>query len=569
MADRPAPPVARRNATKPANRANRRHASRISKRSGRQAWRQIRGGPGRCQRRGSAPMTPSSGNGPARRTDNSPELGLILDDSLIRATRRCGLAARVLAVAGGRLRSSGARRAAHGADAGPTRWWRPVDGDADHRRRSRCRGAGHSASSSPQIPPEQQRAALIDDPDRPPPARQGGGNGGPRQERRWSRRSLAFVRDQALRSEYLRDEGRRRASPTTRSRSATTRRSPSSCPSDEVHVRHILVKTEDEAKAIIADLDKGGDFADDRQGEVAATPARPPRAAISASSARARRCKPFEDAAFALDVGKYTKTPVKTAVRLARHQGRGEAQGSRRRPSSSASRPIRQQLRPRDRRRRDRQTLRAAAKIEIVPDASRRRRRSGRARRPPAPAPGRTAADAAPADSPRNARAQIRAGDDDCRLAARAGRPFRPAADRRRPLRDRRGRASSTRTGPTSCSPSSTRAPTVAGVFTRSKCPSAPVDWCKAALAERQGAGAARQFRQCQRLHRQARPRDGEAVRGDGGRGGRLPAEGGLPRLDRRDRRAARPAEVRRRRRRDGRERAAAGAVARRGARRS
>ena len=66
---------------------------------------------------------------------------------------------------------------------------------------------------------------------------------------------------------------------------------------------------------------------------------------------------------------------------------------------------------------------------------------------------------------------------------------------------------------------------TVAGVFTRSKCPSAPVDWCKAALASRQGAGAPRQFRQCQRLHRQARARDGEALRGDGRGGGRLPAE--------------------------------------------
>ena len=42
----------------------------------------------------------------------------------------------------------------------------------------------------------------------------------------------------------------------------------------------------------------------------------------------------------------------------------------------------------------------------------------------------------------------------------------------------------------------------VAGVFTRSKCPSAPVDWCRAASERRQGAGAGRQFRQRQRLHR-------------------------------------------------------------------
>ena len=32
-------------------------------------------------------------------------------------------------------------------------------------------------------------------------------------------------------------------------------------PADQYQAAHILVKTEDEAKAIIADLDKGGDFA--------------------------------------------------------------------------------------------------------------------------------------------------------------------------------------------------------------------------------------------------------------------------------------------------------------------
>ena len=39
-------------------------------------------------------------------------------------------------------------------------------------------------------------------------------------------------------------------------------------PQEEVQARHILVKTEDEAKAIIKDLDGGKDFADARQGKV-------------------------------------------------------------------------------------------------------------------------------------------------------------------------------------------------------------------------------------------------------------------------------------------------------------
>ncbi len=47
----------------------------------------------------------------------------------------------------------------------------------------------------------------------------------------------------------------------------------------------------------------------------------------------------------------------------------------------------------------------------------------------------------------------------------------------------------------------------VAGVFTRSKCPSAPVDWCRANLPKGRGARAGRQFRQRQRLHRRRRRR--------------------------------------------------------------
>ena len=48
---------------------------------------------------------------------------------------------------------------------------------------------------------------------------------------------------------------------------------------------------------------------------------------------------------------------------------------------------------------------------------------------------------------------------------------------------------------------------TVAGVFTRSKCPSAPVDWCRAHLkAPGRAARAGGQFRQRQCLHRQDRP---------------------------------------------------------------
>ena len=67
---------------------------------------------------------------------------------------------------------------------------------------------------------------------------------------------------------------------------------------DELHLYHILVKTEDEAKAIIADLDKGGDFAAIAKEKSQRSRLRAPAAAISASSAKGQMVKPFEDAAF-------------------------------------------------------------------------------------------------------------------------------------------------------------------------------------------------------------------------------------------------------------------------------
>ena len=81
---------------------------------------------------------------------------------------------------------------------------------------------------------------------------------------------------------------------------------------------------------------------------------------------------------------------------------------------------------------------------------------------------------------------------------------------------------------------------TVAGVFTRSKCPSAPVEWCREQIKRGNAralvvnSGNANAFtgkngRDAVELHRadrRARPR--------------LQAAGRLPRLDRRDRRAAR-----------------------------
>ena len=80
---------------------------------------------------------------------------------------------------------------------------------------------------------------------------------------------------------------------------------------DQVKAAHILVKTEAEAKAILARLDKGEDF-----GSLAVENSIDPSGKTNKGElgwfARGQMVKPFEAAAFALEKGKYTKTAVQT-----------------------------------------------------------------------------------------------------------------------------------------------------------------------------------------------------------------------------------------------------------------
>jgi peptidyl-prolyl cis-trans isomerase C len=79
---------------------------------------------------------------------------------------------------------------------------------------------------------------------------------------------------------------------------------------EEVHAQHILVKTEDEARSVIAELNKGGDF-----GELAKKYSTDSSSASGGDLGYFKHddmVKDFADAAFALPAGKYTTTPVKT-----------------------------------------------------------------------------------------------------------------------------------------------------------------------------------------------------------------------------------------------------------------
>lgn len=82
-------------------------------------------------------------------------------------------------------------------------------------------------------------------------------------------------------------------------------------PQDQVNAKHILVKTEDEAKAVIDDLKKGGDFA-----AIAKDKSNDPGTKATGGDlgwfTKDEMVPEFADAAFKLQKGQYTETPVKT-----------------------------------------------------------------------------------------------------------------------------------------------------------------------------------------------------------------------------------------------------------------
>ncbi|MCX8999968.1 peptidylprolyl isomerase [Rhizobiaceae bacterium BDR2-2] len=79
---------------------------------------------------------------------------------------------------------------------------------------------------------------------------------------------------------------------------------------EEVHARHILVATEDEAKEVIAALDNGGDFA--ALAKEKSSDSNKDEGGDLGFFSRGRMVPEFEEAAFGLEPGSYTKTPVQT-----------------------------------------------------------------------------------------------------------------------------------------------------------------------------------------------------------------------------------------------------------------
>ena len=122
-------------------------------------------------------------------------------------------------------------------------------------------------------------------------------------------RRMALLRQRALHSAYIDKEVAAKVTDEA-VRARYDKQIAETPPTNEVRARHIIVETEDEAKAIIAELDAGGDF------EAIAKEKSKDGAAAQGGDlgyfTEGRMVPEFEQAAFALNVGDYSKEPVQT-----------------------------------------------------------------------------------------------------------------------------------------------------------------------------------------------------------------------------------------------------------------
>ena|SRR5690348_878946 len=124
------------------------------------------------------------------------------------------------------------------------------------------------------------------------------------------KKRMAFVEEQVIQDFWLQKEIAAKVTPE-RLKQVYQERLKTMPAEEEVHARHILVATEAEAKAIIADLKKGADF-DKLAREKSTDKASGAEGGDLGWFKKTDMVKEFADAAFALKKGALTDQPVKT-----------------------------------------------------------------------------------------------------------------------------------------------------------------------------------------------------------------------------------------------------------------
>lgn len=124
------------------------------------------------------------------------------------------------------------------------------------------------------------------------------------------KKRMAFVEDQVMQDFWIQREVARKVTPE-KLQERYEERLKSMPPEEEVHARHILVSTEDEAKALIGELKKGAAF-DKLAKEKSTDKASGAEGGDLGWFKKSDMVKEFADAAFGLNKGDLTETPVKT-----------------------------------------------------------------------------------------------------------------------------------------------------------------------------------------------------------------------------------------------------------------
>lgn len=124
------------------------------------------------------------------------------------------------------------------------------------------------------------------------------------------KKRMAFVEDQVLQDFWIQREVARKVT-AEKLQQRYEERLKAIPPEEEVHARHILLSTEDEAKAVIAELKKGGAF-DKLAKEKSTDKASGAEGGDLGWFKKSDMVKEFADAAFALKKGDLSETPIKT-----------------------------------------------------------------------------------------------------------------------------------------------------------------------------------------------------------------------------------------------------------------
>ena len=123
-------------------------------------------------------------------------------------------------------------------------------------------------------------------------------------------RRMAFLRDRSLHGAYV-EKNIAEAVTEEEVRARYDKEVAGATPTNEVRARHILVKTKEEADAIVKQLDEGGDFEAIAK-EKSSDPGSGAQGGDLGYFAQGQMVPEFEKAAFALEVGAFTKEPVQS-----------------------------------------------------------------------------------------------------------------------------------------------------------------------------------------------------------------------------------------------------------------